>query len=160
MTRYIVSGDDVYLVTVSPIDRKFFSDDIFMLIDGRLNILNVELSRLHGSHTTNLHVLSQIEDIIAETFLSNKDAVLCFYCDFISPIPSSRKPISPQLYRSLLFLNMFDRYKRRYQIHGIDSQVISIKGIDETYYIHLIYWERHAKDVELITKDITDGYSK
>lgn len=37
---------------------------------------------------------------------------------------------------------------------------ITAKGIDDTFYFHLIYRERHAHLASVISQDIKEGYSK
>lgn len=105
-------------------------------------------------------VLSQIENVIADTFLRYPNAIICFICDFISPIPATRKAIPPQQYRSILFTRMFERYVSHHPIGSVMQSVLTIGGIGEDYYIHIIARSEHVKFLNIISEDIRTGYSK
>ena len=66
----------------------------------------------------------------------------------------------PQEYRSNLFRLMFERYVSMHDIDDVHLSVITAKGIDDTYYFHLIYRECHAHLAPVISQDIKEGYSK
>jgi hypothetical protein len=66
----------------------------------------------------------------------------------------------PQEYRSHLFECMFKRYTKLHAIHNVRLSVITVNGIGETYYFHLIYRDVHARYAPIISLDIKDGLSK
>jgi hypothetical protein len=84
-----------------------------------------------------------------------------FSFQIINPIPhTSKKKMSPQEYRSNLFKRMFERYLSHHDVDDVHLSVITAKGIDETFFFHLIYREEHAPLAPIISKDIKEGYSK
>lgn len=50
--------------------------------------------------------------------------------------------------------------KETIRLLGNHLSVITAKGIDDTYFFHLIYREEHAPLAPIISKDIKEGYSK
>lgn len=81
--------------------------------------------------------------------------------DFLNPIPHTKKTsMPPQEYRSNLFRLMFERYVSLHDIDDVHLSVITAKGIDDTYFFHLIYRECHAHLAPVISQDIKEGYSK
>ena len=47
-----------------------------------------------------------------------------------------------------------------HSVRNIYLSVITVKGIGETYYFHLIYRDIHAKFAPIISQDIKDGLGK
>lgn len=151
---------DEYRVRLSSSNNRFLSEKVIQEIDGCINILAIELERAKGQMPTGHAVLSQIEKVVADVFLRHSDAVICFICDFLSPIPATKKKIPPQQYRSLLFTKMFEYYVSHHSVGNVVQSVLTISGIDEDYYIHIIARSEHMKYVHLISEDIRTGYSK
>ena len=52
------------------------------------------------------------------------------------------------------------RYTKLHSVRNIYLSVITVKGIGETYYFHLIYRDIHAKFAPIISQDIKDGLGK
>ena len=103
------------------------------------------MRRLVGSSPTGHDILSAIEKVIADFFQEYDNVMIFYYCDFINPIPHTKKTsMPPQEYRSNLFRLMFERYVSLHDIDDVHLSVITAKGIDDTYYFHLIYRECHA----------------
>ena len=141
-------------------ERKLLSPEVQNVI-GDAELMGVELSRISGSFVIGHEALQAIEEYIASIFAKNPDMMLFYFCDFINPIPhTSKKDMSPQEYRSRLFERMFERYVSKHCIEGVHLSVITVDGLDETYYFHLIYRDKHAKYAALIDWDIKEGYSK
>jgi hypothetical protein len=149
---------DIYHLTLSD-DTVLFSEKTKQMTEG-VNMVGIDLRRLHGSAPTGHEVLAAIEKVIADYFLTHDDVMIFYYCDFINPIPHTHKDIPPQQYRSDLFRLMFERYVRQHDINGVHLSVITVKGIDDTFYFHLIYRDIHASLAPIISKDIEEGYSK
>lgn len=150
---------DVYHITLSE-DTVLFSKETIRLL-GNLKVVGIDLRRLVGTAPTGHEMLSAIEKIIADYFLDHNNVMLFYYCDFINPIPHTfKKDMSPQEYRSNLFKKMFERYLDQHDVDGVHLSVITAKGIDDTYFFHLIYREEHAPLAPIISKDIKEGYSK
>lgn len=152
-------GGDVYHITLSE-GNNFLSTEAIRLLDG-LTLVGIDLRRLKGRHITEQNVLTAIESTIAEFFFQREDVLICYYCDFITPIPNtSKNTMPPQEYRSLLFEKMFQRYLNLHKISGIRLSVVEINGINEKYYFHVIYREKHSAQASLICNDLRVGYSK
>ena len=60
----------------------------------------------------------------------------------------------------MLFMKMFERYISQHSISGLMQSVLTIGGIEEDYYIHVIARSEHIKYVSVINEDIRAGYSK
>ncbi len=141
LVRIFKSPDgDVYHITLSEDKGVLSSDALDALKD--ITVVGIELRRLAGNHATGHDVLIAIEDIIAELFFQRDDVIICYYCDFINPIPHTKKnTVPPQEYRSMLFDRMFQRYTKQKDIKGVRLSVVEINGINEKYYFHVIYRE-------------------
>ena len=154
------SKGDVYRLRLSSSIRKYLSDSINREIGNSIDVITIELERVKGQKPTGLAVLSQIEKVIADTFLQYPNSIICFICDFLSPIPATKKNIPPQEYRSILFTRMFERYLSQHLIGNVMQSVLKIEGINEYYYIHTIARSEHVKFLNMIVEDIRTGYSK
>ena len=150
---------DVYHITLSE-DTVLFSQETLKIING-VRVVGIDLRRLVGISPTGHEVLAAIEKVIANYFQDYDNVMLFYYCDFINPIPHTNKTsMPPQEYRSNLFKLMFERYVSLHDIDDVHLSVITAKGIDDTFYFHLIYRERHAHLASVISQDIKEGYSK
>lgn len=150
---------DVYHITLSE-DTVLFSQDTLKIING-VKVIGIDLRRLVGNSPTGHDMLAAIEKVIADFFLEYDNVMIFYYCDFINPIPHTKKTsMPPQEYRSNLFRLMFERYVSLHDIDDVHLSVITAKGIDDNYFFHLIYRECHAHLAPVISKDIKEGYSK
>lgn len=78
---------------------------------GDIKLMGIELLRVKGTNTIGTNVLHYIEESVSEVLSLCSNAMIVYYCDFISPIPKTNKnAMPPQEYRSRLFENMFRRY--------------------------------------------------
>ena len=153
------STGDVYHITLSEDHSVLSSEAIDTLRD--VNIVGIELRRLAGRNTTGQEVLAVLESTIAEFFAKHENAIICYYCDFINPIPhTSKNTMPPQEYRSRLFEKMFQRYSRQNMIKDVRLSVVEINGINEKYYFHVIYRESHSLIASMIGHDLKDGFDK
>jgi len=160
LVRIFKSPDgDVYHITLSEDTGVLSSEALEALKD--ITVVGIELRRLSGSHATGLEVLTAIEDTVAELFLKNSNVMVCYYCDFINPIPRTTKnSMPPQEYRSRLFDRMFQRYTKQRGIGGIRLSVVEINGVNEKYYFHVIYRETHSFLATIIGHDLKEGFDK
>ena len=162
VSTYIKSskGDELQ-INLLPLDGRYISQEVRDLINGKIEVLMVELDRIKGQAPVGHLVLSQIEQIVAKVFADKRNTLLCFLCDFLSPVPQTRKTIPCQEYRSRLFTKMFERYISKHAIEEeVIQTVIAINGIRDTYYIHLIARREHMQYVQIISEDIKIGFSK
>lgn len=150
---------DVYHITLSE-EYGILSPEAIKTL-GDVILLGIDLRRLVGENVTGHEVLSVIESTIAEYFLEHENVMICYYCDFINPIPrTSKNAMPPQEYRSRLFDKMFQRYTRLHGINNVRLSVVEINGIAEKYFFHLIFREAHTKLAALIGSDLKDGFDK
>ena len=122
---------DEYRLRLSSSGSRFLSEEIRLKVSPSIDILTIELERIKGQMPTGHAVLAQIEKIIADTFMQHSDSIICFICDFLSPIPATRKKIPAQQYRSLLFTKMFERYL---SLHSIEDVMQSVSGTRYVIY--------------------------
>ena len=93
--------------------------------------------------------------------MEQEDVIICYYCDFINPIPKTKKnSMPPQEYRSKLFDLMFQRYVKQHGIEGVRLSVVEVNGINEIYYFHVIYREPHSMLASMIGSDLKEGLGK
>ena len=160
LVRIFKSSDgDVYHITLSEDKGVLSSDALDALKD--ITVVGIELRRLAGNHATGHDVLIAIEDTIAELFFQRDDVIICYYCDFINPIPHTKKnTVPPQEYRSMLFDRMFQRYTKQKDIKGVRLSVVEINGINEKYYFHVIYRENHSVLASMIGSNLREDFNK
>ena len=153
------STGDVYHITLSEDHRVLSTEAIDALRD--VNVVGIELRRLAGRNATGQEVLVAIESTIAEFFAEHDNVIICYYCDFINPIPhTSKNSMPPQEYRSRLFDKMFQRYSIQNGITNVRLSVVEINGVNEKYYFHVIYRETHSLLASMIGRDLKEGYDK
>ncbi|MBP5703762.1 MAG: hypothetical protein J6X12_03570 [Paludibacteraceae bacterium] len=150
---------DVYHIALSE-HKEILSTNVIKALEG-VHFVDIELRRLSGTQTANHKILSAIEETIASVFTQKEDIIICYYCDFINPIPrTSKNSMPPQQYRSLLFEKMFLRYIQQKNIKDIFLSVVEVNGINEKYYFHVIYRKSHSFLAKLIGSDIKEGFEK
>lgn len=150
---------DVYHITLLE-DNSVLSSEALSELGG-ISLIGIELKRLHGNHVTGHEVLSAIANTIADFFRSRQNIVICYYCDFINPIPrTSKNSMPPQEYRSRLFEKMFQRYVQLNGMTDVRLSVVEINGINEKYYFHVIHREVHSFLASIIGRDLKDGFGK
>lgn len=153
------STGDVYHITLSEDHRVLSTEAIDALRD--VNVVGIELRRLAGRNATGQEVLVAIESTIAEFFAEHDNVIICYYCDFINPIPhTSKNSMPPQEYRSRLFDKMFQRYSIQNGITNVRLSVVEINGVNEKYYFHVIYRETHSLLASMIGRDLKEGFDK
>ena len=153
------SDGDIYHITLSE-GKGVLSPELLEVLKD-ICIVGVELRRLSGNNFTSHKVLVAIENTIADMFLQREDIIICYYCDFINPIPHTKKnSMPPQKYRSLLFDRMFQRYTKHHCITDVRLSVVEINGINEKYYFHVIYRDAHSLLASMIRNDLKEGFDK
>ena len=150
---------DIYHITLSE-ETSILSAETLQAIKGT-DIIGIDLRRLAGNHSAGHDVLHAIEDTIANYFFQRENIIICYYCDFINPIPRTMKnAMPPQEYRSHLFERMFQRYTQLHEIRSIHLSVVEINGMNESYFFHVIYHERQKQIASIIANDLREGYGK
>lgn len=153
------SKGDVYHITLSEGHNILSSDVINAVHD--VNIVGIDLKRLAGNNPTGLEVLAAIQSTIANFFAEHENVIICYYCDFVTPIPHTLKnSMPPQEYRSRLFDKMFQRYCLQHGVKDVRLSVVDINGINEKYYFHVIYRETHSLLASMIGRDLKEDFDK
>ena len=95
--------------------------------------------------------------------LQHPNAILYYQCDDMDDVPmNSRKKISGisvQKYRSMLFSLMFDKQARYVPLDMVNVPIFFDFMGHETY-IHIIARESHLSLINLIKRDIKEGFEK
>jgi hypothetical protein len=149
---------NAYSIRLSSYDDSYFSNDVHKQISG-IEIVNIDLSRVRGNKPTSIRELMKITSSIAHVFLEQDNVVICYYCDFLGPIPHTNKTLTCQDYRNRLFNLLFNRYIKEHNIDNISERIITIHGVED-YFVHIIYRQQHEKYVNLIAHSIHEGYDK
>ena len=148
-----------YNIELSSFDDSSFPKEVANAISPFIDVVNIDLTRARKEKAASIRTLSIITSRIAEYFLERKNLVICYYCDFLGPIPHTNKKITCQAYRNQLFSLLFKRYIIKFDISGIIDRVITIHGVED-YFVHIIYRQQHEKYVNLIANSIHEGYDK
>lgn len=155
-------GDNIFLIDISELGDKYLSSDTVRNVKQFADIFSITLERVAGCSPVKPSEFAPLVRRIEAFMWLNPKAILCFYCDFLNNIPSIRKtrrPISPQEYRSRLFSALFTRYNSHHEGSSYVQSVITIEG-EENYYIHIIALRSMSLLIEQIAKDLQEAYGK
>ena len=137
-----IEGGSEYKLQITSERSGIIASGILDYINAQgIKVVEIGLGRVKGDAVTSPRVLTQIEEYIAEMFLSHSNVLISFFCDFIHDVPSMSKrrtDITVQQYRSELFSRMFEHYVSRHHLEGISNKVVVVKGVAEPYYFHII----------------------
>lgn len=148
-----------YNIELASFGDNFFPKEVTNAISPYIDVVNIDLTRAHEEDSTSLRTLSIITSRIAEFFLEHKNLVICYYCDFLGPIPHTNKKVICQAYRNKLFSLLFKRYVSKFNVSGVIDKVITIHGAED-YFVHIIYRQVHERHVRLLASSIHEGYDK
>ena len=160
---YTITSDngDEYKLQFTTDRSGIIADEILdYLCHEGVEVVEIGLGRSSGFNVTTPTVLAQIEDIVADLLHRHPNAILSFFCDFINTIPSTKKKIPVQEYRSHLFSLMFNRYVSQHHIKGLHNLVTVVQGVKEPYYFHVIAWEHHLKYAKMILRGHQNDFGK
>ena len=138
-------------------DRSgIIADDILDLLNAQgIEVVEIGLARVKGQNITGHKVLNQIEECIAELMQCMPNVILSYFCDFIHLVPSQKKNMSVQEYRSRIFSAMFKRYVSQQQQLDLCDDEIRINGVTEPFFFHIIYHRKHQHYAEMHAKDFS-----
>ena len=147
---------------------QFTTDRSGIIADNLLDQLNAQgievveigLARVKGEHVTSHKVLYQIEECIADLMRRMPNVILSYFCDFIHLVPSKKKDMTVQEYRSRMFSAMFKRYVSQQQLLDICDDEIKIDGVAEPFFFHVIYHKRHQQFAEMIAEGHIKDFGK
>ena len=80
---------------------------------------------------------------------------------FVLPYTNKRhKKMSVQEYRSILFSQMFDRYVSQHSLENVNLAVLTIEGVEENYYVHIVAHSEHLRYISQISDGIQRDFGK
>ena len=159
-TLYSESGDE-YRLQFTTERSNIIADHILdkLLQDG-IEVVEIGLGRVKGTSITSHRVLGQIEECIADFLSRMPNTILSYMCDFINLVPSNKKSITVQEYRSRMFSAMFKRYISQHSIDNVFDDEIKINGVAETFYFHVIYRKEHERYARMIAEGHHEDFDK
>ena len=95
--EFVIQSDqgDEYRLRITSDHIGMLSEDVLQELTNKgVQVFDIELERTKGDNVTSPRVLAKIEECIADVFLSHPNVMICFFCDFISLIPSTKKNMS------------------------------------------------------------------
>ena len=154
------SGDE-YKLKFSTDRSGIIADSLLDELDREgIEVAEIALARVKGFGVTNIKVLNQIENCIADLMNRRPNVGLCFFCDFISFLLAIKKRSHHQEYRSRLFTAMFERYVTHHHLDNFCNNVVKVEGVAESFYFHVIYRNRHQKYAERIAEAYQKDFGK
>ncbi len=156
VTLHSCNGDEYY-VYLTPLDKRWWSDVV--LPEPNVEIYQIVLDRIGGSNITDIKIIQEITNFIANVFVTN-DVIFYYVCDDLNEIPNTTHNIPSQEYRSRLFSKMFDRYIRQNNLDGVtDTNVIIKDAIGKNQYVHIISKDTHTKSVNYLVDFVLKGFA-
>lgn len=154
-TLYSESGDE-YKLQFTTERSGIIADNLLDQLNTQgIEVVEIGLARVKGENITGHKVLHHIEECIADLMQRMPNVILSYFCDFIHLVPSQKKNMTVQEYRSRMFSAMFKRYVSQQQLDVCDDE-IKINGVTEPFFFHVIYHKRHQHYAEMIA----DGHIK
>lgn len=149
---YSESGDEYKLQFTT--DRSgIIADDLLDQLNAQgIEVVEIGLARVKGQNVTSHKVLYQIEECIADQMQRMPNVILSYFCDFIHLVPSQKKNMAVQEYRSRMFSAMFKRYISQNQKLDMYDDEIKIDGVTEPFFFHVIYHKEHQHFAEMIAE--------
>ena len=159
-TFFTEHGDE-YRLQFTTDRSNLIADNILDLLEQKgVEVIELGLARVSGTNITKHKMLNHIEECVAGLMQRRPNAILCYFCDFIHLVPSKKKNITVQEYRSRMFSAMFKRYVSQRHLNDIFDDEIKIKGVAETFYFHIIYHKRHKAYAEMIAEGHHKDFDK
>ena len=112
---YSESGDEYKLQFTTDRSGIIANDLLDQLNAQGIEVVEIGLVRVKGQNITSHKVLRQIEECIADLMQRMPNVILSYFCDFIHLVPSQKKDMTVQEYRSRMFSAMFKRYLSQHQ---------------------------------------------
>jgi hypothetical protein len=159
-TLYSESGDEYKLQFTT--DRSgIIADDLLDQLNNQdIEVVEIGLARVKGQNVTGHKVLWQIEECIANLMQRMPNVILSYFCDFIHLVPSQKKNMTVQEYRSRMFSAMFKRYLSQHRELDICDDEIKINGVAEPFFFHVIYHKHHQHYAEIISEGHIKSFGK
>ena len=159
-TLHSESGDEYKLQFTT--DRSgIIADDLLDQLNAQgIEVVEIGLARVKGENITSHKVLHQIEELIADLMQRMPHVILSYFCDFIHLVPSHKKNMTVQEYRSRIFSAMFKRYVSQQQLFDVCDDEIKINGVVEPFFFHVIYHKHHQHYAEMVAEGHIKDFGK
>ena len=163
---YVIQSEtgDEYKLQFTSERSGIIAEEILDRINSEgIEVVEIGLGRSKGTAPTSPRVLVQIEQIIADFFFSHPNVVISFFCDFINFIPSMNRRksnMTVQEYRSQLFSCMFERFITQHHVSAIYNRVVTIQGVSEPYFFHIIARQEHLAFADMIAEGHHKDFDK
>ena len=159
-TLHSESGDEYKLQFTT--DRSgIIADKLLDQLNAQgIEVVEIGLARVKGENITSHKVLRQIEECIADLMQRMPNVILSYFCDFIHLVPSHKKDMTVQEYRSRIFSAMFKRYVSQRQLFDVCDDEIKINGVAESFFFHVIYHKHHQHYAEMIAEGHIKDFGK
>ncbi len=157
---YSESGDEYKLQLTT--DRSgVIADDLLDQLNAEgIEVVEIGLARVKGQNITSHKVLRQIEECVADLMQRMPNVILSYFCDFIHLVPSHKKNMTVQEYRSRMFSAMFKRYVSQQEQMDLCDDEIKIDGVAEPFFFHVIYHKQHQHYAEMIAEGHIKDFGK
>ncbi len=159
-TLYSESGDEYKLQFTTDCSGIIADDLLDQLNNQGIEVVEIGLARVKGQNVTSHKVLHQIEECIADLMQRKPNVILSYFCDFIHLVPSQKRNMTVQEYRSRIFSAMFMRYLSQHQELDIYDDEIKIDGVAEPFFFHVIYHKHHLHYAEMIAEGHIKDFGK
>ena len=159
-TLHSESGDEYKLQFTT--DRSdIIADNLLDQLNAQgIEVVEIGLARVKGKNITSHKVLHQIEECIADLMQRMPNVILSYFCDFIHLVPSHKKNMTVQEYRSRMFSAMFKRYVSQHQLFDVCDDEIKINGVAEPFFFHVIYHKHQQHYAEMIAEGYIKDFGK
>lgn len=161
--REIQHGTYLYCVTFcTGVDAFFYSEEAATFLGNALEIVEVSLDRLKGDGIDSPDIIFRVTEIIMEYMLDNPRAMLCYWCDDITPVPCAlhNQHILPQQCRNRLFTALFARAMRHCHAVHFQDKSLCINPDEYPMYIHVIHRSEHTAIADSVMRYVSQSYSK
>ena len=154
------SGDE-YKLQFTTYRSGIIADNLLDQLNAQgIEVVEIGLARVKGENITGHKVLHQIEECIADLMQRMPNVILSYFCDFIHLVPSHKKNMTVQEYRSRMFSAMFKRYVTQQQLFDVCDDEIKINGVTEPFFFHVIYHKNHQHFAEMIAEGHIKDFGK
>ena len=120
-------------------------------------VLEINIERIKGESVILLEVFGKIAKTLINIADNNPDVLFYYFCDTSESIPKQRNNKKGDVYRHELFSLLFERYSKLSEESWIDKP-IKLEWEQETYYIHILLRKKHKRFIDILEKEIKDGF--
>lgn len=156
---------DRYIVKLIRDADKFLSDDMCTLLrKNHLAMWGIYLFRDgYEQDVTSMKTLLDISSTLRDFLVVNEDGMLYYVCDDMMDVPMNERHksegVKAEHYRDQLFSLLFEKSSQSTTESFCDTPIY-IDACGNTIYIHVLARKCHQRFVDLIKKDVNEGFTK